>query len=75
VKGTVHQTELCLLYEFKITSIFRFVDKEAGGNFWWTKGQVDRFDGQRCKWTVLVDTEAVGQFWWTMRQVASFVGQ
>jgi len=68
VNGTVQQTELCLLYEFILTSIFRFVYKGASGNFWWAKGQVDSFDGQRGRWTVLVDTEAGGQFWWTMRQ-------
>jgi len=50
------------------------VDKEAGGQFWWTKRQVASFGGHRDGWPVLVDTETGGQFCWTQRQVASFGG-
>ena len=48
------------------------VDKEAGGQFWWTQRQVASFGGHRDRWPVLLDTETGGQFWWTQRQVASF---
>ena len=39
------------------------VDKDAGGQLWWKKRQVDSLGGQRGRWLILVDKETVGQFW------------
>jgi hypothetical protein len=51
------------------------VDKEAGGQIWWTKRQVASCGGKRGMWTVVVDKEAGGRFSWTKRQLDSFGGQ